>query len=644
MDEVLQEFAGESLELAADVERDLLALESDPRSLDLLNRIFRAFHTIKGGAGFMSVTPLVDACHLTESLFDALRQGSLQVNGPLITTALEATQYVIDSLRRLADGEAIDNLPRLSAAMARDLQSLIDGVSTNAAPQSHPPSAASARAPSAGGQISGETIDWSLYYRAVLESIDDDAGMDEAGLEALSVSAAIAPREGAAVERSAEVKTEHRDETLRVKSTKLDELLEVAGESVQAASQAAALFEKIQSFQLPQEVTPLLSALAETLQRASRFTAELQRATLSTRMQPVGRLFQKFPRLVRDLSSELNKRVELQISGAETEVDRVVVDSLYDPMVHMMRNALDHGVEPADQRMASGKPVVSTIRLAAWQEGGSVVIEVADDGAGIDPEAIRRKAIQRGLIRPHEAESRDEALQLVFLPGFSTKETASAVSGRGVGMDVVRTMVEKHRGTIQIRSEVGKGTCFSIRLPIEMSIVPTMLVRAGGLLMGIPMSAVERVLRIPETLHQVMGQPIYRDQGRPLPVRSLAESLGYPAHEERLGIVVASSQPHILSVSSVEGTADLVIKPLTALESPGIAGTARSPEAEIVLVISLDFLFKHVQQSAPARRASDADLALEAAGAEPSTHSSTSAAPNPLAQSNSNKGESWELF
>lgn len=644
MDEVLQEFAAESLELAADVERDLLALESEPGSTDLLNRIFRAFHTIKGGAGFMAVGPLVDACHLTENLFDELRTGRLQVRGEVITTALMATQYVADALRFLAHGGGIDSLPGLDGTVARSLQEIIE----NRAPadaqkveKSHADlvnSGPEVKVHAPVNRQDGEP-DWALYHRALLENsldieIDDPSSLSPAGIAQGVPTSAVG-----VADIKVESKSDAREETLRVKSSKLDELLEVAGESVQAASQASALFEKIQSFKLPPEATPLMSALSETLQRASRFTAELQRATLSTRMQPVGRLFQRFPRLVRDLSADLNKRVELQISGAETEVDRVVVDSLYDPMVHMMRNALDHGIESDAQRMAAGKPAVATIQLSAWQEGGSVIIEVVDDGAGIDADAIRLKAIQRGLIRPHEAESREEALQLVFLPGFSTKDTASAVSGRGVGMDVVRTMVEKHRGSIQIRSEVGRGTCFSIRLPIEMSIVPTMLIRAGGLLIGVPMSAVERVLRIPETLQRVMGQPIYRDQGRPLPVRSLAITLGYEAREESLGIVVAATQPHILTVTAVEGTADLVIKPLTALESPGIAGTARSPEGEIVLVLSLDFLFKQIHTTS-ARSSADAT----AHAAESSVELALMADEKPHTPALQSKGDSWELF
>ncbi|MGB7481106.1 MAG: ATP-binding protein, partial [Burkholderiaceae bacterium] len=381
-----------------------------------------------------------------------------------------------------------------------------------------------------------------------------------------------------------------KEDSIRVDAVKLDALLEVAGESVQAANQAGVLLEKLQQFKFDDAAAELMAALAETLNRASRYSTELQRATLATRMQPVGRLFQKFPRLVRELARDLGKDVELTIEGAETEVDRVVVDSLYDPLVHMLRNSLDHAIEAADVRQAAGKPARGLITLKAWQEGSNVMIELADDGKGMDPDELRKKAISKGLIGENAATSDEEALQLVFLPGFSTKQVASSVSGRGVGMDVVRTAVEKHRGAIQIDSVLGRGTRFLIRLPIELSIVPTLLVRAGGAILAMPMAVVERVVELPETFEQVRGSPVMRDQGRPLPVRSLAGVLGYTPGNERVGIVLAAPKPYIVAVEAVDGTADLVIKPLTALSVTGINGTARSAEGELVLVIGLAFL------------------------------------------------------
>jgi two-component system chemotaxis sensor kinase CheA len=264
---------------------------------------------------------------------------------------------------------------------------------------------------------------------------------------------------------------------------------------------------------------------------------------------------------------------------------------LYDPLVHMLRNALDHGIEEAHERATTAKPAKATILLKAWQEGSSVMIQLSDDGKGMDPDRLRTKAIAKGLITEHQATTSEEAFQLIFLPGFSTKDVASSVSGRGVGMDVVKTAIEKHRGAIRIDSQLGEGTRFTIRLPIELSIVPNMLVRVSSeAALAMPMAVIERVVELPNEFEHVGGAPVLRDQGRPLAVRSLARILGYEPGKEKVGVVIAAPQPYILAVDAVDGTADLVIKPLTALSVPGVNGTARSAEGELVLVVSLAFL------------------------------------------------------
>ena len=620
---MLQEFVVEALDLAAQVEDHLLALELQPDSHDILNAVFRAFHTIKGSAGFMNLSSVVAACHLTENLFDALRTDTAAVTQQAIDVALEASGFVADQLAALAEGVSPDQLPAMPAALEDRLTEVMASIGQGATAA---PAAAATSLPSLSDlapepspqplaaavpslhNLPGQ-IDWQAYYEALLPASVLAAMLDDFGtapsVEPVQPASEPERRTAQSDRREQPDRRETADvlpvpdgqphivakeDSLRVRADKLDALLEVAGESVQAANQAGALFEKLMLFKQEDEAMLLMSALAETLQRAARYTSELQRATLATRMQPVGRLFQRFPRLVRELARDLGKQVELVIEGAETEVDRIVVDSLYDPLVHMLRNSLDHGVEPVERRLAAGKPEKARISLRAWQEAGNVVIEVADDGAGMDPERLRHKAKTLGLIGEHLVVSDEDALQLAFLPGLSTKAQASSVSGRGVGMDVVKTTVEKHRGTIHIESTLGQGTCFSIRLPIELSIVPTMLVSAGEVLVGMPMSAVERVIELPEELMSVSGQPVFRDQGRTLPVRSLATVLGYPAREERLGIVVASPKPYILGVCLVEGTADLVIKPLTAMPARGIAGTARSAEGSLVLILDVAFL------------------------------------------------------
>jgi two-component system chemotaxis sensor kinase CheA len=608
-EEMLKDFVVEALELATNVEDHLLTLERHPDDKEVLNAVFRAFHTIKGGAGFVNLPAMVSACHLTENLFDALRTGAAPVTPIAIEAALQASGFVADQLTELSNGAD----PASLAPMPKDLEDILthaikgDGNAPAAAPAAAKPVAAVAVAPVAttGNSVKADgELDWEALYRAVTPQSEADIAA-AAAAPAAAVATAVATDETPAAadptaapafvdRRKPAAAGNAKEETIRVDAVKLDALLEVAGESVQAANQASVLLEKLQQFKFEGSAASLMTTLAETLNRAARYSTELQRATLSTRMQPVGRLFQKFPRLVRELAKDLGKDVELSIAGAETEVDRVVVDSLYDPLVHMLRNSLDHGIESAEDRLAAGKTAKSTISLKAWQEASSVMIEIFDDGKGMDPAMLRKKAIDKGLIGENDAQSVDEALQLVFLPGFSTKEVASSVSGRGVGMDVVKTAVEKHRGTIRIDSTMGKGTRFSIRLPIELSIIPTMLVRTAGAALALPMALVQRVVELPDTFAEVGGAPVLRDQGRPLPVHSLAGVLGYgyTPGAERVGIVMAVPQPYILSVETVEGTADLVIKPLTAIHTNGVTGTARSAEGELVLVVGLSFLLE----------------------------------------------------
>lgn len=578
MDDMLKDFVVEALELATNVEEHLLELERHPEDMDTLNALFRSFHTIKGGAGFMSLPALVSACHLTENLFDGLRTGKVPVTPIAIEAALQASGFVEDQLTALANGGMPDSLPAMPDAL-KDI--LTNAINCN------PSSAAAATAP----QVESAGLDWEALYRAIVPVADALTPVNKPAPHAPALAAVpSAAPEAEKMQAAASNSKPGSAESIRIDAIKLDALLEVAGESVQAANQASALLEKLAQFKFDDAAATLFATLSETLDRASRYSAELQRATLATRMQPVGRLFQKFPRLVRELAKDLGKDVELAIEGAETEVDRVVVDSLYDPLVHMLRNALDHAIESPEERLASGKPLKATISLKAWQEANSVMIEVSDDGKGMDPQKLRDKALSKGLIHESAAQTAEEAFQLVFLPGFSTKEVASSVSGRGVGMDVVRTAVEKHRGTIRIDSALGSGTRFSIKLPIELSIVPTLLVRTSGAALAIPMGVVERVVVLPETFAEVGGAPMLRDMGRPLLVRSLASALCYDPCVERVGIVIAAPKPYVLALESIDGTADLVIKPLTCLAVSGITGTARSAEGELVLVMDLSYL------------------------------------------------------
>ena len=614
MEDMLKEFIVEALELASSVEENLLILERQPDDQETINAVFRSFHTIKGGAGFMGLTAMVDACHLTENLFDGMRTGKVPVTTDAIEASLQANSFVDYQLKELHSGTAPEDLSPFPADIEVLLQRALAGETGSAAPPktaaAPPASDASAARPPASASQKTKGPNWVALYNAIVpefRQIDEDAWHEaeddggESDSEKWDASSAQAAPEAASaeagqpggwdgVERRRSPSPSVKEDSIRIDANKLDTLLEVAGEAAQAANQARVLLDKLRLFQFEDEASELIDYLIETQARASRYSTELQRATLSTRMQPVGRLFQRFPRLVRELARDLGKAVDLVIEGAETEVDRLVVDSLYDPLVHMLRNSLDHGVEDAETRQNAGKPATARILLKAWQEANSVVIVISDDGRGMNPDKLREKAVSKGLIGPSGAPTNEEAYQLVFLPGFSTVEVASSVSGRGVGMDVVKTAVEQHRGTIRIDSKLGVGTSFQIRLPIELSIIPMLLVSTSGARLGIPMSAVERVVELPDVFEYVSKQPVFRDQGRPLPVLSMAQVLGYDPYVEQAGIVIAAPEPYILAVGGLDGTADLVIKPLSGITVTGLSGTSRSAEGDLVLVVSLSFL------------------------------------------------------
>lgn len=583
MDEMLKDFIVEAIDLAESVEQNLLALEQSPEDKEIINAVFRSFHTIKGGAGFMGLSAMVAACHLTENLFDALRNGSNPVTDDQIDVALKSNGFVMSQLRELRDGLPAESLSDLPQELEAELSSAIHG---NDAKEDD-----IFFSPSPYTEHSG--IDWQPYYNSIsgIRSLQESENeRKEPVLErGMTTEIKTAPSSKSVESKS---NAPAKEDSIRIDAGKLDALLEIAGESVQAANQAYALIERLSEFEMSdKKAEDLVKSLVETLSRATRYSSDLQKATLATRMQPVGRLFQKFPRLVRDLAKELGKDVDLVIEGAETEVDRVVVESLYDPIVHMLRNALDHGIEEEADRKKSSKAQKATISLKAWQEANSVMIELSDDGKGMDVRQIRAKAIAKGLLNESVSLTDREIFNMVFLPGFSTKDVSTSVSGRGVGMDVVKTAVEKNRGTIEIDSVLGAGTKFSIKLPIELSIVPTMLVNSAGASLGVPMSLVQRVIEIPADTKSISGDPVVMDQGIALPVRSLGGSLGYESPVESAGIVVSANPPYILAVGAVEGVADLVIKPLTTIRVKGITGTARSAEGNLVLIVDPGYIF-----------------------------------------------------
>jgi two-component system, chemotaxis family, sensor kinase CheA len=393
-----------------------------------------------------------------------------------------------------------------------------------------------------------------------------------------------------------------KDATIRIDTARLDQVLNLSGEIGLTKNRLTCLRADLISGKSDSHT---LRALDEAIGQLDLLVGDLQNAVMKTRMQPVGRLFQKYPRLVRDLARQLGKEVDLRLNGEETELDRTMIEELSDPLVHLVRNAVDHGMEPPAERRAAGKPEKGTVVLSAQQSGDHIVIQICDDGRGIRAEILRRKAIEKGLLDPEIVHGMDDrqALQLVFLPGFSTKEEISSVSGRGVGMDVVKTNIQKLNGRIDISSTPGTGTTISISLPLTLAILPVLVVRLGEQPFALPLTMVREILRLdPQQIQSVGGKATVVIRDEVLPVRALASMLGMASESApAYGVLLQTASANlVLAVDGFVGRDDVVIKPLEGVKPRGIAGATLSGDGSVVLVLDMETLI----QDAPAERRS----------------------------------------
>ncbi len=387
--------------------------------------------------------------------------------------------------------------------------------------------------------------------------------------------------------RRADEKT--RDNSIRVDTARLDQVLNLSGEIGLTKNRLNSLRSDILN---GRNDTDTLHALDQAVSQLDLLVSDLQNAVMKTRMQPIGRLFQKYPRIARDLARNLGKDVELVLSGEETEIDKTMIEDLSDPIIHLIRNAVDHGVEGPKERLAAGKPEKSQVRLEARQEGDHIVLIVADDGKGMNAERLRAKALEKGLITDEEANTMDErqSLNLVFLPGFSTKDVASDVSGRGVGMDVVKTNIQKLNGTIDIKSQVGKGTTFTISLPLTLAILPVLLVQLGEQPFAVPLSMVREILPIDiEQVQEVGGRATMVVRGEVMPIYPIANLVGWmPEQVPEYGVLMQTGDlTFILAIDGFMGREDAVIKSLEGFRPKGVAGVTTLSNGQIVLILDM---------------------------------------------------------
>ncbi|MDR3158730.1 MAG: chemotaxis protein CheA [Zoogloeaceae bacterium] len=591
MEDLLQDFLQEAGDLLSDVDNKLVDLEKSPDDRGLLNDIFRGFHTIKGGAGFLNATELVTLCHRTETLFDKLRNGELALSPELMDMIMAATKGVRDMFGDLSSGVQPSPAP---ADLLASLKAAAEGQpKPDAAPQEN---AGSANGPdwealhaAVSGQpqtaVSGEVIP-AVAARSDAGSGARDAGSNEARSNVPAVPQAQKSGGAGGGGRRVEVA---RENTIRVDTARLDQVLNLSGEIGLTKNRLTSLRADILAGKNDSET---LHALDQAISQLDLLVSDLQNSVMKTRMQPIGRLFQKYPRIARDLARQLGKDVELVLAGEETEVDKNMIEDLSDPLIHLIRNAVDHGVESPEERAAAGKSAKSLVRLEARQEGDHIVIIVADDGHGMAPESIRAKAVEKGLISEEEANTLDDrqSFNLILLPGFSTKTQISDVSGRGVGMDVVKTNIQKLNGSIEIRSEVGKGSVFLISLPLTLAILPVLLVLLGDQPFALPLSLVREILPIErDKVQEVGGKSTLVVRGEILPVIPLVRLLGWPQERyPEYGVLMQTAErSFILGVDSFAGRDDAVIKSLEDFRPHGVAGVTTLSNGQIVLILDM---------------------------------------------------------
>jgi two-component system chemotaxis sensor kinase CheA len=606
MEDLLQDFLTEATDLLSDVDNKLVELEKSPDDRELLNQIFRGFHTIKGGAGFLNANEMVELCHRTENLFDKLRNGEMTLTPEIMDVIMAATASVRDMFGFLSQGripEAADKdlMLELDAVLAGEKAMQVwqnQAAHTSQEPVDEtPPSALAARTEPSSPAVSGEGTgpDWRLLYHALLGTKPEEAPAKDTQAALPTAAPGRGESKPSGQGRQAQAQASATKETtIRIDTVRLDQVLNLSGEIGLTKNRLTCLRAEILS---GKQDANTLKALDEAVSQLDLLVGDLQNAVMKTRMQPIGRLFQKYPRLARDLARQLGKDVELVLEGEETEIDKTMIEDLNDPLVHLVRNAVDHGVDSPEERTAAGKPAKSVIRLSAKQVGDHIVIEIADDGRGIRPDVIRRKALEKGLIDVETANNLDErqSLNLVFLPGFSTKDQISDISGRGVGMDVVKTNIIKLNGRIDVRSVVGQGSTFTITLPLTLAILPVLIVRLGEQPFAVPLSMVREILPIiPGEVQQVSGRATLVVRDEVLPVKTLASLIHWPdSPSPAFGVLMQSAEnSFVLAIDGFVGRDDVVIKPLTDVKPPGIAGATLSGDGLVVLVLDMEELLR----------------------------------------------------
>lgn len=564
MQELVQDFLVETNEIIENLDHDLVELESNQNDLELLNKIFRGAHTMKGSSSFLGFNKLAELTHHAEDILNKLRKGEMVVTREIMDTLLEfvdKTKQIISDIENGTDTTDCSSvIENLKLASEGKLTAIVKAAPVAQVPQAAQPAQAPAPQPKA------------------------------------------APKQEAAKPTHQATQVE---QTIRVDVSRLDSLVNLVGELVLSRNMlsqiAGELENKFENEYLVEQLLVATNAIGMN-------TTELQLAIMKTRMIAIGKVFNKFPRVVRDIARDTGKEIELIISGEETELDKQVIESIGDPLLHMIRNSCDHGVETPEVRLSKGKPRMGTVNLSAYHEGNHVVIEIKDDGAGMDPDKLKRKAIEKGVITVDEANNMDDkqAFSLIFKAGFSTAEKITNISGRGVGMDVVRTNIEKLNGIITIDSKINEGSTFYLKLPLTLAIIQALLVEVAGETFAIPLASVVETVRITnEEIHSFEGSEVLKLRDRVLSLIRLDEAFALDELEqdEIYVVVVALAEKQLgFIVDKLIGQEEIVIKSLGDYlgGNPGIAGATITGDGRVRLILDVAGVIE-VAQNMPRR-------------------------------------------
>ncbi len=593
--ELLDGFLTETTELLEKLDDDLIVLEKSSDDTDLMNRIFRSIHTIKGASSFLGFDLLVKVAHKTEDVLNRLRKGELSVTPEIMDVILEATDLIKLLVSDIKAGDIQER--ETEGTINKLLPFLLDTAGVPKAPPATPQQPAqpaavnvdAASAPTADASPAPAAAETAPGSATVPPDVPPQVPVPKPASDA-------APKKAPAPPKPAEGKGDDLadNSTVRVDVKRLDDLMNQVGELVLERNRMIQINQDLQ--QSDANRGDFNEEFGKLTKRMSFVTSELQMQVLKMRMIPVEKVFKKFPRIVRSMSRDLGKEVDLQIVGEETELDRSVVDEIGDPLIHLIRNAMDHGLETPEERLEAGKSRSGTLVLAAVHEGNQIIISIKDDGRGIDTERVGRKAIEKGLISEDQfaAMSQREVFDLLFLPGFSTKEKTTDLSGRGVGMDVVKTNIKKLNGLIEIKSTKGLGSEFILRLPLTLAIIQSLLVEVEGEIYSIPLSSVLETLRVDQRqFHIIGGQEVLKLRDIVLPLIRLQKVFNVQPRGDADNffcyvVVVGAAEKRMgLVVSRLVGQQEVAIKSLGnyLANIPGIAGSTILGDGRVALII-----------------------------------------------------------